>query len=296
MNTNPYYSRMPNGDFTHWWQALCAVPQNETCQAYSRLKRVWFDHTLFNGPSLSRCSPEERAEKQSHWFTNPNCETHLTVSLWENFALFECPDWLPRVYDLAGLRMPDSKCQTCRWSYEWVGYRTVPERPKSSTKRMCDVVVGFEGADESRGVLVVEAKRLKAKLGKKDLIPDYYLGIREIEEFGNQASLMYLIDEAVREKALEALTEMPVNANVGLLTWQQLAGIQIELAATLQAPEAVRHFVASAIQYQFAQNNIRPVQLSAPYLEREPSMLEIDALPKSEKQPMSVHSEPQWRL
>jgi hypothetical protein len=48
--------------------------------------------------------------------------------------------------------------------------------------------------------------------------------------------------------------------------WQQLAGLQIGLAQNLEAPAAIRNFVAGAIQFQFAQHNIRPEELSSSYL------------------------------
>jgi hypothetical protein len=57
-----------------------------------------------------------------------------------------------------------------------------------------------------------------------------------------------------------------------------------------------RNFVAGAIQYQFAQHNIWPTTLSAEYLDSEPSFSVIDAAPPEQRQSMSVHFEPFWRL
>ncbi len=143
-------------------------------------------------------------------------------------------------------------------------------------------------------MLVVEAKRLRAQLSKKELNFDYYLTIEEIAGFGKNATLVFLLDESVREKSLAMLGERA--PNIGLITWQQLAGLQIELAQNLEAPAAIRNFVAGAIQFQFAQHDIRPEKLSNSYLEEEMSMAEIDALPKGEKQSMADHRATLWKL
>jgi hypothetical protein len=154
--------------------------------------------------------------------------------------------------------------------------------------------LGYTGADGLRGALVVEAKNLTKAPGAKELRFDYYLTIDEIASHEENAALIYLVDESVREKSMRLLGDLP--SNIRLITWQQLAGLQIELARTLDAPPAIRNFVAGAIQFQFAQHDIRPSHLSAQYLEEEMSMLEMDALPKADKQAMSIHSQPFWSL
>jgi hypothetical protein len=279
---------------THWWQALMAVPYEKESSAYQRLARVWFDHTRFRGASQAKSAPKEYEAIRHHEFHKPDHETHLTVSFWENFTLFPAEVWLPRLYEMARLPFSVSQNLKCQWSYEWVGYRPKPVDGTEREEGMCDVVVSHEGSTGESGVLVVEAKNLTTEPGAKDLRLDYYLAIQEIAEFGARAALLYLVDEAVREKSARLLGELP--SNVGLVTWQQLAGLQIELAQSLEAPAAIRNYVAGAIQFQFAQHDIRPAMLSASYLEAEMSMLEMDALPPERKQKMSDHSAALWRL
>lgn len=271
-----------------------AVPREKEGAAYQRLARVWFDHTRFLVGNKTDGSPHARLHDQVHDFYHPEYETHLTLSLWENFSVFDAEHWVPAVYELAGLPRAECRIVKCNWSYEWVGYRPKADGSKKQAQGMCDVVVAHEDETEQRGVLVVEAKRLRAKLSEKELNFDYYLTIEEIAEFGEKACLIFLVDEAVKGNSMAQVGSLP--PNVGLITWQQLAGLQIELAQTLEASAAIRNFVAGAIQFQFAQHDIRPAILSASYLEEEMSMQEMDALPPTKRQKMSDHSVALWRL
>ena len=154
--------------------------------------------------------------------------------MWENFSIFEAEHWVPAVYDLAGLPRPEHRIKECNWSYEWEGYRPKADGSKGQVQGMCDVVVAHNDDVGQPGVLVVEAKRLRTKLSKKELNFDYYLTLDEIAEFGENATLLFLLDESVREKSEKMLEGCP--SNVGLITWQQLAGLQIELAQNLDVP------------------------------------------------------------
>lgn len=253
MSAKPTRTIGKNGQVTHWWQALMAVPQERDSVAYERLRRVWFDHTRFGGASLEKSALKLYASNRRHEFHNPSHETHLTVSLWENFALFSPKDWLPRLYNLAGLPFTAGLGLSCRWSYEWEGYRPKADNSDKSEQGMCDVVVSYRDEAGEAGVLVVEAKNLTKEPGVKELRLDYYLTIREIAEFGERGALLYLVDESKKEKSMKVLGELP--SNVALITWQDLAGLQIELAQTLEAPEQIRSFVAGSIQFQFCQHN-----------------------------------------
>lgn len=294
MDDTPIRTKGTNGHVTHWWQALSAVPCDKGSPAYERLQRVWFDHTRFLGASRLKATPKEYAKKRKHEFLHPGHETHLTVSLWENFSIFPASDWLPRLYQLACLPSLPAEGLRCQWAYEWAGYRPATEPGTKRECGMCDVVLEYERSDGMRGALVVEAKNLDAALGEKEMKPNYYLGIEEFADYGQNVALLYLVDESVRAKVEGQLGERALN--VGVISWQQLAGLQIQLTENLGAAEPVRNFVAGAIQFQFAQHDIRPARLSASYLDGEMSMTEMDALPKPEQQAMSVHSEFFWRI
>jgi hypothetical protein len=269
-----------------------AVPTDREAAGYERLRRVWFDHTRFRGRDDQGQTNKVAAKPQPrhHEFVKPTHETNLTVTLWENFSLFAASDWLPRILSAAGLPAPKSAIKRAAWSYEWIGSVAGDKRRQP----MCDVVVEHEDQKGERGLLVVEAKALGKILGPKDTDNSYYMDIAEVAANADRAVLMYLVDEGCRAKVLAQLGEF--SGRVGLLTWQELGAIQIELALRLDAGAAIQSFVAGAIQYQFAQHNIRPARLMAPYLEDELSMREIDGLQIGQRQAMAVHQLPMWRL
>lgn len=285
---------MKSRKFSHWWHVMMSLPESIESDAYRRLKRVWFDQTRFRGTPLSKTGSKDYLANRSHEFVDFGHETHLTTSLWENFSIFECSLWLPNLFELAGLGHARCAPLRCNWSYEWEGYRPDIEKPGKKRQGMCDVVVEYEAADNSHSVLVIEAKSLGKALGGKEQIPEYYLALDGIAEFEDRKWLIYLVDEVVLEKCRGMTEKMP--ANVGLLTWQQLGALQISLAKQMDLSPVMRNFVASAIQFQFLQNGIRPCDVAIPYLEAEPGMIEIDAIPRELKQNMSEHSVPLWKI
>lgn len=271
-----------------------AVPHEKNSAAYRRLRRVWFDHTRFSGSPLEKSNRKDYEIKRHHEFQKPHHETNLTVGFWENFLIFPAEKWLPILYRKAGISFEADTRLKCRWSYEWEGYRPSAGGGHGSEQGMCDVVVEYRNEDGDGGILVVESKSLNKCIGEKELNFDYYLSIRDFEPYGKNTALIYLVDESVRSKSLELLGNLP--ANVGLITWQQLAGIQIELAQTLEVPVDIQNFIAGAIQFQFSQHDIGPEKLSASYLTDEPGFFEMDALPRGAKQKMADHQVPLWRL
>jgi hypothetical protein len=68
--------------------------------------------------------------------------------------------------------------------------------------------------------------------------------------------MLYLIDESDQQTTRPPVAHDP--AHRGVLTWQQLAGLQISLTQQLELPSIYRQFIAGAIQYQFCQHRIRP--------------------------------------
>jgi hypothetical protein len=268
------------GNALYWWAALTAIPSDNESLEYCRLKRVWFDHTRFRGA--------KGTAERYHEFVKPTEETNLTVTLWENFSIFEASVWVPAIFAVSGLAKPKGKIDRCSWSYEW--YFNTPSRQDD---RMCDVVFSFR-SDGIPTVVVVEAKGLDKMMRPKDLTSEYYLDIPDIAAFGDHRYLIYLIDQTRKDKLVAAVRSW--QPRIGILTWQQLGGVQIQLAKALDVPKKIATFVAGAIQYQFAQHNIRPSSLSADYLDEEPSALEIDNPQSSSRQSMQDHCVPLWRL
>lgn len=254
-----------------WWSQLCAVPPAPRGLAYERLKRVWFDQTGFRS-----------------WFRNAATESHLVCTLFENMTLFDAKDWVPELFEQAGMHAP-TQVSSCRWSYEFEDELNL----KRGKATIADVV-GCATDPGGEFVFVIEAKRGRGGLKAGDNDPDYYLASPTLRRYARRY-MLYLLDEA------DLAVTRPPAGNApdcwGILTWQKLGGLQINLARRLEgAPQRVRDFVAGAIQYQFCQHGIRPHPLAFPYLKSEP---EYDAMPVGQNEPGAQQTperrEPMWR-
>jgi hypothetical protein len=229
-----------------WWEMLPAVPRSRDSQAYRRLRRCWFDHTVTNHPFLS-----------------VHCEDHLTPTLFENFVLFEPQDWLEPLLCAAGITPPMDRLSNCNWAYQ---------AQDRKTNKMADVGIHARGPAGDCAILV-EAKVKGGPLKKADVNPDSYLQLAEFADFAHRY-LIYLVDEQDVEKTRRVVIDE--NGRSGTLTWQRLGGLQIELALQLTCEGRFRDFIAGAIQYQYLNHGIRPTKLVADYLAAEPSRADIN--------------------
>jgi hypothetical protein len=245
-----------------WWQALMAIPSDRSSEAYERLKRVWFDHTWNNHP-----------------FLNFSHEIHLTATLFENFALFSPDLWVGTLMETAGLPTPLESVEECRWAYEVLDTKTA---------KLADVAIHARtGNDEF--VVILEAKRKGGALKKEDVDPGSYLDLEEFRWCKNRV-LIYLVDEVDKAKVLTQIKDFENRSAV--LTWQELGGIQIKMAQTLDYPIQIRSFVAGAIQFQYLQHRITPTVLAHAYLRDE---LGCDFITKDNPDKMRDYYT-QWKL
>lgn len=257
---------------THWWMVLPAIPSEADSDAYRRLRKIWADKTRFRGKGI----------KRAHEFVTREWETHLMTTLWENFALFEPKEWLRELSDVAGIRHGHEETQTCNWSY---GFR------ERATKRIADIVIGFDGLGDKLGCYVIEAKRPGGKLTEKDLDPSYYLQFEHIATNAAYRKLIYCVDPKEKRTLLELFRAEPEKyQDCGVVTWEEVAGIQIQLAKLMDATPQVRSFIAGSIQYQYCQHGLVPSKLSEDYLALEPSVAGVDI---GIKTPYDNH-DPQW--
>lgn len=226
---------------------LPAIPRDQNSHAYRRLRRSWFDHTCANHPFLSN-----------------HCENHLTATLFENFIMFNPTDWIGMFLEAAAIPKIPSDILECNWGYE---------AQDRETTKMADVGIHARTAAGDWAILV-EAKAKGGTLKKTDANPDSYLELAEFADFENRY-LIYLVDEQDAAKTRGSIVNDKKRS--GIVTWQALGGIQIELALKLECKPIIRDFVAGAIQYQYLNHNIRPTKLVADYLMNEPSRAEITA-------------------
>jgi hypothetical protein len=120
---------------------------------------------------------------------------------------------------------------------------------------------------------VVEAKKPGNVLSEKDRNPAYYLTIPQVAAF-KRRSLVYLIDDAARARDEPQIAHG--GYDVGFLSWERLASIQIDCAGSLVgASPAVRAFVAGSLYRLFVQHGITPEVLPLGYLRDEPSAEDV---------------------
>jgi hypothetical protein len=240
---------------THWWMALPAVPSQVDDDAYRRLRKIWGDKTRFRGKDKDR----------KHEFVTRAWETHLMTTLWENFNLFDSRTWLTELSAVSGVGLNHRDTRSCNWSY---GFR------ENSTRKIADIVIGFDGVGRGLGCYVIEAKRPGGKLTDKDLDPTYYLNIKHIAKNASPRKLIYCVDrnEHKRLKSL-FISDPDKYTDCGVVTWEDVGGIQVTLAKKLDLPQKFRSFMAGAIQYQFCQHGIVPTARSEDYLDEEPASL-----------------------
>lgn len=262
-----------------WWQMLPMIPSDKDDLGYKRLERIWRDNTRFTG--------NVEHKTRSHELLRMHHETHLTCTFFENFALFDSTKWIKAFLKASGLKLElTSPIKDLSWSYEWERTLVIDEK---RITRLCDIVISYITENNDVGVIVVESKALNKKPGEKDLNIDYYLSIPEFSKYKPNVYLVYCIDERVKEWVDN---RRPFES--GIISWQELASLQISLANSLEIDTKLRDFIAGSIQYQFINHGIRPSVLCSEYLESEPTMIDIDVAEKPYRQTAEERKKALW--
>ena len=267
--------------YDYWWHPLLAIPLSPGTLEYERLHRLWWDQTRVRKVG-GRNTPE---------FYNSAWETHLTAVLWENFAFLPTDIWISLLAKQAGLKRLSNSIQHAQWSYGW---ETVGDTHRGI--KILDVVLHYRDTRGSEGVLVVEAKRPGAKIAhEKDLDPQYYLDVVRLRDFKQQRSLVYLV--SAKKLATAQASVKRGTWDVGFLSWEILAGVQIQSAlAATDCPEKMRLVVAAAIHRQFLSYGITPSQPPLDYLKSEQPWQEIQKQWKTAKQTIADRRKELFRL
>ena len=218
----------------YWWQHLLAIPPTKRENGFKRIERLIRDKTRYGKFKFGRL----------HEFYNPRHETQLTASTWENFNIFQSYDWINELLNSTKLPLTE-KVLACNWSYEW-------ESKVDKKTRLCDVVINFKTATTNE-IIVVECKNLKNTLSSKDIDSEYYLNIEAFQKF-DKKYLIYCIDESVRMETI-SLIDTEQN-NIGIITWQELASLQIKMADQFEISESLRIFIKASLYQQYLQKGI----------------------------------------
>lgn len=247
---------------SHWWKIMPMLPSNKTSWQYRVLKRIWFDHTM----QAAKLDSFGDIVTGGRGFNNISSEDHLTVKMFHNWSLFPNNDWSKNFLTSCGAK-PTGNIQNIRWSF---GYEEYLEN--KSKRPIADIVIKWkDGIGEA--VLVIEAKKkgLQPKnLNEKDIpSSSIYLNMPSIKIYERKSACL-LIDEADTDSVRNLIGD-----NEPILTWQQLASLQIEAAKELDIPLSVKEFVIGSLLNLYCQYDIVPTILPYQYLESEPSAVEV---------------------
>ena len=236
----------------YWWYHLLAIPISKTSNGFRRIERLIRDKTRYGKFKSGRL----------HEFYNPRHETQLTASTWENFSIFQSYEWVNELLQYTELPCTEI-IEQCNWSYEW-------ESKVEGKTRLCDIVINFKTASTNE-VIIVECKNLKKSLSEKDIDSEYYLNIDAFQKF-DRKYLIYCVDESVRLETISLLDDN--QSNIGIITWQELAGLQIKMVDQLEVSESIKVFIKASLHQQFQRKGILPNEPIVDYLIHEKSMEE----------------------
>jgi hypothetical protein len=231
----------------YWWQFLLAIPPNKNEISFKRIEHLIRDKTRYAKNKTGRL----------HEFYNTNHETNLTASIWENFSLFDDYKWINQLTQLTENPIIE-KIINCNWSYEYA----------TTANNLCDVVINFQ-TKNLNGIIVIESKNLGKVLSDKDTNLSYYLSLKEFDNFDCKY-LIYCIDENKKTEIKSMIKS--TGENYGIISWQELAKLQIEMVDSLEINDKLRTYIKASIYNQFIDKGIQPYTDIVPYLKDEPNM------------------------
>lgn len=234
----------------YWYDQLLAIPASKDSIAFKRIYRIIADKTRYG------LSKGERL----HEFYNARHETQLTVSLWENFSLFDTYEWVNELIGLTNKPLNDEVID-CNWSYEW-------EKRNGARIKLCDVVINYR-SKSADGVIIIESKNLGANLGAKDLDAEYYLSIDDFDSFESK-SLIYCIDGERIDANRKKISEL--HDNVGFLSWSSLGDIQVRMIDRLSLNDRIKNLMKASLISQYRSKGITVSNPICEYLSSEPDM------------------------
>ena len=177
---------------THWWMVLPAIPFSADGDQYTRLRKIWADKTRFRG----------KGQNRRHEFVTREWETHLMTTLWENFCLFDPKEWLRELSAVSGIDEHHNEVAACNWSY---GFR------ERTTRKIADIVVGFNKTKDKVACYVIETKRPGGRLTEKDLNPSYYLDMDSIAKHAEWRRLIYCVDDKEKRRVKTIFAAHPID-------------------------------------------------------------------------------------
>ena len=192
----------------HWWTCLPALPNSKEDYAYTRLMRLFADHTLNSTVGTSKRSVYKHGG-----------EDHLVMSFFENFSVDAHYRWVDFI--ARRLEMKSGPIVAARWSYAFEERVFGEARP-----RIADLILHWRDS-AGDAVVVIEAKRkggLPKGLGSKD-DPDskYYMHYSAVRDISRKQQML-LVDQSDVKLLPSHLVSDP-----RLITWQEFSQLQRDI-------------------------------------------------------------------
>ncbi len=224
-----------------WWHGVAALPADRTDHAYHVLRRVWGDHTMAG----------------NRGFYRTGCEDHVTVALFQNWALFPEMNWVAPLVRAAGGQA--GNVSRVRWAYaceELIDARLQPFHRRNFI--IPDIMLHYED-EAGPALLVFEVKPpTKAAEAQDARKLESYIDLPSTRKIARRFGCL-LVGERTAERTRQAC-----GSNWPILTWERLKDLQLTAARNMGLPAATTDHVIRWIDRQFARYGIQPNVSGAP--------------------------------
>jgi hypothetical protein len=231
----------PAGRIRTWWHGVAALPADRTDHAYHALRRVWGDHTMAGGRGFYRTRSED----------------HVTVALFHLWALFPDASWAPAFLEAVGAPVAGAVGRV-RWAYaceEVLDARLRPHHGRDFV--IADIILTYE--DEA-GVATVS---IEAKPPGKAAEPGNarklltYTDLPSLRGLSRRSGCLLVGAGAVERSRAACGGTWPV------LSWEELAAMQVRAVASLGLPADLSGRVAGWIARHHAACGVHPAGAGA---------------------------------
>lgn len=243
MVESPWITGAPRRAHKVWWTCLPVLPRDRSHWPYSMLRRQWFDHTMntFRQDGSGGWRPNSRG------FYTEAAEDHMTVVLFHIWAALPDGAWVPALLKAFGVQATGQVC-TVRWAFSVEDGYAGPQIGRNF--RIADIVLCWRDC-AGDGVLVIETKKPGGALKSGDH-PErtLYLRMNAIERVPRRHYGL-LVDARDLSRARSTMgTPTPI------ITWAQLAALQIEAIGRAKLAAEIEARVRSFIAVMYGRNGV----------------------------------------
>ena len=186
------------------------------------------------------------------------------VCLFENWAALTGCEWVPGFLSSCGINGVQS-VTAIGWSYEYT-----QDRPKKTPRKLTADIVFYWQDEQGDAILVLETKKPGNRTWSDKDMPSkgIYTDVPGYEGINRRFACL-VISEKDKVCEQSRLLDEPV------LTWEQLASLQMKSFTQQDLPEPTKSFMVGALIHQYASYNIAPSELPYDWLKEQPDALQI---------------------